>query len=291
MRTHMSRMKRQPREPLATDNLVAKADSWDGPHFRVTRCGINHFTESAPTRALFMDAMEPGATWEFVLSGAIYYRNGVDRHRIDAGEALVYRHPDPGWMLRPVKDEPVRTIWLCIAGEPALRLFDHLHHKFGQIHRHPFESDVVRRAKQIVMQVLEQPERSAYFWSEQVFAFMNAWWRCMEEQQAEMKQLQLRAVKPSRMISYSPRSVTELAVEMGYSRAYLTRKLTQQWERPPGRVLREGRLQDAARLLRNTRMSVNDVSTKVGYVTSAGFCRAFKRMFKQSPAAYRHANV
>ena len=101
----------------------------------------------------------------------------------------------------------------------------------------------------------------------------------------------LNAIEPSRLISYAPRSVKNFATEMGYSRAYLTRKLSQQWHRPPGKVLREVRLQDAASLLRTTRMSIAEVSAKVGYATSASFCRAFSTHFKQSPRQYRQNNL
>ena len=84
-----------------------------------------------------------------------------------------------------------------------------------------------------------------------------------------------------------PRDVRKnFAAEMGYSRAYLTRKLTQQWSRSPGLILREVRLLEAAKQLRTTRLSVNEVATKVGYSTAVGFCRAFKRTFGETPHAY-----
>ena len=274
----------------ATGDLVVQANSWDGPHFRLIRCGINDFRVTPPPHAMFMDAMEPGASWEYVLSGVIYYKIGEERYRVEAGQALVTRRPDPGWMLRPVKDAPVQTLWLGIAGEPAFRMFDYLHLKYGQIQRLQPNSRAVNLARQLVRLVAAQPKRSAYFWSEKTFQWMNAWWQCVQEDHQRLDYTELKAIKPSRLISYAPQSIKNYASEIGYSRAYLSRKLTQQWLRSPGRVLREVRLQDAARLLRTSRLSISEVGGKVGYSSAAGFCRAFLRQYHQTPLAYRRSH-
>jgi AraC-like DNA-binding protein len=277
--------------PKFTGDLVIQADSWDGPHFRPYQCGFNDFRSSPPPHAMFMDAMEPQGCWEYVLSGTTYYRIGSERHRVETGEALVTRRPDPGWMLRPVKDVPVQTLWITVTGEPALRMFDFLHQKFGQIQRFPMDSEVVRLLRRLVQVAQRKPHDSALVWSERTFRWMNAWWQCAVENRQPKDRSVLDAIEPSRLISYAPRSVKNFATEMGYSRAYLTRKLSQQWLRPPGRVLREVRLQDAASLLRTTRMSIAEVAAKVGYATSASFCRAFSRQYKQSPRQYRLDNL
>lgn len=270
-----------------TRALVVSADSWDGPHFRLFSCGFNHFDETPPPHAMFMDAMEPLACWEYVLSGSIQYKLGSERYRVEAGEALVTRRPDPGWMLRPVKDTPVQTIWLIFTGESALRMFDFLHLKYGQIQKFSPQSPVVRLARRLLRLVDAKPHRSAHFWSGQTFHWLNAWWESAIAEQPQQKGMHLNAIHPSRLISYAPKTVKNFASEVGYSRAYLTRKLTQQWLRSPGRVLREVRMQDAARLLRTTRLSVREVGEKVGYATTAGFCRAFQQHYQQSPRAYR----
>jgi len=272
---------------IGTGNLRATADSWDGPHFRIFSGGINDYRETPPPHAMFMDAMESQGIWEYVLSGTVQYRTGSDQYRVEAGEALVTRRPDPGWMLRPVTDVPVQTLWIAVCDEAAFRMFDYLHLKYGHIQRFPDDSRVIRLARRMVRLMAEQPHRSAHFWSMKTFEWLNSWWEYAASQHKPGGHTRLSALQPSRLISYSPKTVKNFAAEMGYSRAYLTRKLTQQWLRSPGRVLREVRLQEAAKLLRTTQLSVNEVATKVGYLTSAGFCRAFQAHYKQSPRVYR----
>ncbi len=284
--------KKQPAKegPKTSGDLVVRADSWDGPLFRPHRCGINDWRTTPPPHAMFMDAMEPLGCWEYVLSGTIIYRVGSERYRIETGEALVTRRPDPGEMHRPVKDVPVQTIWITVGGEAALRMFDFLHQRFGQIQRFRPDSEAVRMLRRFVQTVQRQPHDSALAWSERTFLWMNAWWKSAMETRRPRDRSLLNAIQPSRLISYAPRSVKNFATEMGYSRAYLTRKLTQQWHRPPGKVLREVRLHDAASMLRTTRLSVREIATKIGYATSASFCRAFGQQYKQSPREYRQTN-
>jgi len=239
---------------------------------------------------MFMDAMETGRCWEFVLSGTIYYRLGTERYRVETGQALVTSRPDPGWMFRPVKDVPVQTLWIGMKGQQATQMFDFLHLKFGQIQTFPPDSEVVTQAQRLVELAAESPHQSAKFWSEQLFHWLNTWWECAESSHRPRLKGSLEAIAPSRLISYAPHSIKNFAKEMGYSRAYLTQKLSRQWLRSPGVVLREARLNDAAEMLRTTRLNVGEIATKVGYSTAASFSRAFIRKFTQSPRDYRRAN-
>lgn len=270
-----------------TDDLKFQADSWDGPYFRPFACGLNDFATSPPPHAMFMDAMEPLGVWEFVISGAIYYKLGNERHRVEAGEALVTRRPDPGWMLRPVEGVRVQTLWIEVAGESALRMFDFLHLKYGQIQRFPLNGTVVRLARELVRLAAARPRRPAHFWSQRTFLWLNAWWEYAHRHLGGPRRVHLKAIQPSRLISYAPKTFKNFASEVGYSRAYLARKLAQQWKKPPGQVLREVRMADAAKLLRTTRLNVSEVAEKVGYASTAGFCRAFRGHYRQTPRRYR----
>lgn len=278
------------RFPKSLDDLRVHTNSWDGPFFRLFACGINSFRETPPSHAMFMDAMEPQGMWEYVLSGSIYYQLGNERYRIDPGQALVSRRPDPGRILRPVKDIPVQAIWVAVMGEPALRMFDFLHLKYGQIQTLPPHCHALQLVRRLVRLVATEPNRSAHFWSVKTFEWMSAWWQCAEENQPLHDKTPLHAIKPSRLISYSPKTIKNFAAEVGYSVAHLSRKLSKQWHQSPGTVLRGVRLEDAAMLLRTTKLNINEIATKIGYSSSSALSRAFVRKFHQSPRVYRQSN-
>jgi len=271
-----------------TVSLRPKAtDSWDGPHFRLHQCGVDYSREAWAPHALFMDAIDPEGTWLYVLSGVLYYKIGGERRRVEAGQALVTRHPDPGWLVRPSGTQPLHTLWLNVTGEESLRFFDYLHIKYGQIQNIPPKSEPVRLAKKLIRLVAAEPGRPAFFWSAKTFQWLNAWWQCLHEHHPRVERVLMNATPSSRLISYGPKTFKKFASEMGYSRAYLTRKLSDQWNRSPGKVLREARLEEAARLLRTTRLSIYEIAEKVGYSAVASLSRAFVRQFKQTPRDYR----
>ena len=49
------------------------------------------------------------------------------------------------------------------------------------------------------------------------------------------------------------------------------------------------RMQRASEMLRSSRDSLADVAERVGYRSEAAFSRAFKRVFEQTPGAFRRA--
>jgi AraC-like DNA-binding protein len=145
----------------------------------------------------------------------------------------------------------------------------------------------VRLAKRVIREVARDPHRPAHYWSEFTFRWLNAWGRDAEANFQSSAPVPLAAVKPSRLVSYTSKTIKQFAAEMGYSRGYLSEKLKEQWKETPGRVLREVRLREAQRLLRTTSMNVAKVAAVVGYATPGSFIRAFSLRYRQTPRAYQ----
>jgi AraC-like DNA-binding protein len=55
--------------------------------------------------------------------------------------------------------------------------------------------------------------------------------------------------------------------------------------------MRRARLEEAARLLRQTGLPVQDVADQVGYRSPTAFIRAFGRQYGCPPLRYRHLNM
>lgn len=60
---------------------------------------------------------------------------------------------------------------------------------------------------------------------------------------------------------------------------------------PPGRWLRQQRLERARALLRSTTMQVSEVAFQCGFENLSHFSRAFKEHFGHAPAALREAKA
>lgn len=84
-----------------------------------------------------------------------------------------------------------------------------------------------------------------------------------------------------------PWSVESLAAVAGLSRSMFAERFAKRLGRTPMSYLSEWRLKLAARLLRETELSVSEIFQKLGFASAASFDRAFKRAHRLSPSAYR----
>jgi YesN/AraC family two-component response regulator len=81
-------------------------------------------------------------------------------------------------------------------------------------------------------------------------------------------------------------NVDTMANDVGISRAQLHRKMKEITGVSTGKFLRNLRMEQAARLLREGKINVSQIADRVGYADQAHFSTAFKTHFGQSPSEY-----
>ena len=85
-------------------------------------------------------------------------------------------------------------------------------------------------------------------------------------------------------------TIQEMAEELDVSPTWLTSQFRKETGKPPVVYLNEVRMREAARLLSETRLPVNQVSAQVGILDTNYFIKLFKRAYGQTPLAYRHSH-
>jgi AraC family transcriptional regulator, arabinose operon regulatory protein len=91
------------------------------------------------------------------------------------------------------------------------------------------------------------------------------------------------------MESESPRTISELALEVNLSESRLQHLFKQTTGVGLGHRLTEQRLQKAALLLTHTSLRIKVIAAAVGYEHTSSFTRAFEQRFAQAPQVYRTA--
>ncbi len=86
-------------------------------------------------------------------------------------------------------------------------------------------------------------------------------------------------------------TVGELAFLCNMSESTFKRKFRQLYGNSPNRYLLARRMEIAASLLIDKRMSSGDVSLEIGYESPSGFSQSFKRLYGVSPGEYRDSNL
>lgn len=81
-------------------------------------------------------------------------------------------------------------------------------------------------------------------------------------------------------------NVEKMCDEVGVSRTQLHRKLKEMTGVPTSEFLRDIRLNEAARLIRERKINITQVSYMVGFANNSHFSTAFKKYFGMSPTEY-----
>ncbi len=84
--------------------------------------------------------------------------------------------------------------------------------------------------------------------------------------------------------------MASLAREAGLSRSALNARFSALIGEPPIRYWTRRRLQLAASLLREEKVSASEAGFRVGFSSEAAFSRAFKREYGAPPSTWRRAN-
>ncbi|MBJ6760418.1 AraC family transcriptional regulator [Myxococcaceae bacterium JPH2] len=84
-----------------------------------------------------------------------------------------------------------------------------------------------------------------------------------------------------------PWTVESLAAKVALSRAAFARRFVELVGEPPLKYLTRWRMSLAAKILKTTSESVDEIATRVGYDSSTGFGKAFQRHLRVSPGRYR----
>ena len=86
-----------------------------------------------------------------------------------------------------------------------------------------------------------------------------------------------------------PISVADIASHVNLSVSTLAHRFTRALNMPPAKYLETVRLGHAVEMLRYGEMSVGDIAKATGYGDSSYFTRRFRRLYGQTPTAYRAA--
>ena len=101
-----------------------------------------------------------------------------------------------------------------------------------------------------------------------------------------------RAVELYLLDCYRARTVarvSELADFLRRNRPTLSRTMAAIFGKPLGKVLRERQLAYAAKLLKTSPLTVDEIAAAAGFGHRSSFYRQFRRRFGRSPAQYRKA--
>jgi len=261
--------------------------NWDGHYYRLFQCGLLHRPEYR-VHDNSLNTMEYLGVWLLTLGGQGRFETGGSVHELEPGVVLNFNQPSFSRWQTPRDCKRWDRLAVYFTWEIAMGYFNHLQRRYGSVHRMRRDSVPALIAAEMVRRSRSRRVYSVQAWSRLGFRFLTEWHRWLQAQVASRNARPVTLFTESSLVSYQPRTIKNFAKRIGYSRPYLSKRLREQWDTSPGKVMRRVRMEEAAMILRGTNRRVAFIAQRVGFRSVAAFCRSFKRLYGQSPLRYRH---
>ena len=258
-------------------------------HAIVTSCGFQRMTGADYDWHGLRRGPSDLIVLQYTLSGEGRLTFDGRSQAIRAGTLLLLHIPHDHRYWLPVESPFWEFLYVCLAGMEAVRLTKKLQERVGPLVAlspdsatvglmagtyerakngditSPFQSSAV--AYELLMTLCDElashrPEKQASVFVERVQAYCKAHFA-------------------------EPLSVDQLASVAGYSRYHFSRRFKNETGMAPAHYLNDVRLREAARLLRETALSVKEVTFRCGFSDRNYFGKAFSKAFGVSPGAFR----
>ncbi len=214
-----------------------------------------------------------------ILEGEMYYTYENETFTAKAGQFVFLdcHRPNTYWA-----EEPIRKQWIHFNGNAAAAYHDLIYSEFG-----PCLSGR-RKAASNLYQILVNLERGMAE-DHEMSLLIHGILADLAAPPEGRKQFQViqPAVAYINEHYYEEINVEDLAVLCNVSAVYLTRLFRQGLHRAPHEYLQQIRLNNAARLLTDTRDSVDSIAEQCGFSGSTHFIRMFKKRYKTTPLQFR----
>lgn len=228
--------------------------------------------------------------WQYTLAGTVIIEDQTGCYEVPEGacfiannldEQVSYYYPDGG-------QESYECLWLTTIGS-SVELCDDLVAKYGRVFQFKalpksfqWVKHKMRNAKLIQQEALSELQAISYF----QLLTNDLLGSRVESGDSANKLCQLARQTVLNFI-HLPLNVQGLAKELRVTPVHLARIFAKQGLSSPRHFINELKTDHAVKLLLNTRMSIKEISTSLGYDTSSHFARSFSRITGKSPGGFR----
>lgn len=227
----------------------------------------------------------PFVILQWTRSGAGVYENKQGRWPVPAHHAFVAVVPERSTYYYPAEArDPWVFTWVNFYGTLACDLFRKFQSEFGPVI--PLSAQGASAAAlRRLLTLTGRTDRSRV--SLQAYAFILEWWREASRPADDSEAGLARALRFCRDHFREPLGVKQIAHEAGMSREHFSRTFTKHTQESPAAFLRRLRVEESARLLRETSLPLREIAMRSGFYSARHLMRTFQREHRVTPSTYR----
>ncbi len=228
------------------------------------------------------------AIWQYTVSGCGSFTCDGQTHKLEAGSAFLVTVPDDHIYCMPEDADHWEFVFLTLSGSTIMDLTRQMQQKYGKVLNHSANSIVLNKTMEIINKYYHKPLPEPYVSSTMAYELWMLLASELNSQSTPQRQLLDAVVE---YLQANPDktacNVEELAESLGYSRAYFTRKFTQECGITPGKFMLDWRLRMAAQFLITEHSLIKEVAFRTGFADVSHFCRVFRQKYNLSPEHFR----
>lgn len=256
---------------------------------------VGHAKETSPRYD--WDGLKRGrqefVLFQYTLSGEGRLRAGGEEHTVTPGTAMLLHFPAENRYWLPAGSGHWEFIYLCLHGREVMRLWPGVEKGHGVLAKLAPDAEPVTQAGEIVRRVLAGEVASAFEGSALAYDWVMRMLAAVPVRAAASPHAGAleRARRYAEARFAEPLGVEDLAKVAGFSRFHFTRLFTEHTGSSPTAWLVDLRVKEAARLLRETRLSLKEIATRCGFSDTGFLGKTFAARTGQPPGAYRRSGV
>ncbi len=236
-------------------------------------------------------ARAPYGLFQYTLEGHGIFERGRTVETVPSGHAFLARIPSR----HVYRSDPACVEWKffwIIFEHPYVvaRLFAH-RNLLNRVLALPPDSAPLRAAATLAEKVWRRGRDDAPAYEEALFVWMlelERWAFAQRHPSAPRRQLFDHVRREVLADLAAPLPIARLAASLGMTRSNFTHHFARTTGQTPAAFIREIRLAESVRLLRENEHSIKEIAAATGFANANHFCKAFRARFHVSPGTYRH---
>jgi AraC-like DNA-binding protein len=258
-------------------------------HAMLTSCGYQRETQPSYDWHGLKRGKTELVVLQYTLSGHGLLTYEGRASNVEPGTLMLVHIPHDHRYRVPDSSSGWEFLYVCVTGMEALRLCKHLEHAAGPLLRIPFQS----RSLDVMVTLYEQAVAGQIT---NAFDGSALAYRLIMALLSEFLSVQRAGEKPefvARVEAYcktrvgDPIAVQDMARVARFSRYHFSRQFKAHTGAAPARYLNGIRVREAARLLRETDLSLKEVADRCGFTDGHYFGKVFARVIGVTPGVYR----
>ncbi|WOO41547.1 AraC family transcriptional regulator [Rubellicoccus peritrichatus] len=276
--------------PKAAGHYLGKPiEPSEGPYFQLSGAAYWIDDGVGVYGSYIYNALEPAVHWIYTLEGNALLETNNGTHLLQPGHSLAFTVPCQAKIIRAEPEMLWKHLVFYFHGEWAIDFFDSSIREYGNYHALDPNGAVIREAINLIDELVAGHLTNQHMISAKGYSWSIKWHEGLssifDEHAAEKKHL----ISSSPLLGSGQKSVNELAQSLGYSERHISRMLKKMWNKTPGKILKNNRLEKAKRLLGQPGLQVSEIAKQVGYKNSSSFIRAFKRAYGKTPRQFANS--